>query len=98
MFNGTSIGNGLSNTRIRNPAVVGFLTFPGDSLTMDTNTELRAKTLGSVLNFPGTNGNPGLILNGGMLNGGDNATFPITGKVQVVSQSYISHGANGGGG
>ena len=27
-----------------------------------------------------------------------NATFPITGAVQVVSQSYISHGANGGGG
>jgi hypothetical protein len=98
IFNGTSIGNGSSNTRIRNPAAAGIQTFPGDSLRMDTNTELRAKQPGAVLNFPGVGGNPGLILNGGMLNGGDDTTFPIAGKVQVVSQSYISHGANGGGG
>jgi len=26
------------------------------------------------------------------------ATFPISGRIQVQSQSYISHGANGGGG
>jgi hypothetical protein len=99
IFNGTFInGSGANNTRLRNPAVGGFLTFPGDSLTMDTNTELRAKTASSVLNFPGTNGNPGLILNGGMLNGGDDSTFPITGIVQVASQSYISQGGAGGGG
>jgi hypothetical protein len=98
VFNGILIGNGLGNTRIRNPVATGVLTFPGDSLTMYTNTELRAKQPGAILNFPGTNANPGLILNGGMLNGGDDTTFPITGKVQVISQSYISHGANGGGG
>src|ERR1044071_5349857 len=98
VFNGTTIGNGLNNTRIRNPAAAGVQTFPGDSLTMYTNTELRAKQVGASLNFPGIGGNPGLILNGGMLNGGDDTTFPIIGNIQVLSQSYISHGAGGGGG
>jgi hypothetical protein len=98
VFNGTSIGTGTSNTRIRNPASAGVQTFPGDSLKMDTNTELRAKQAGAILSFPGVNGSPGLILDGGMLNGGDDATFTITGAIQVVSQSYISHGLSGGGG
>src|SRR5256885_550317 len=75
VFNGFSIGNGLNNTRIRNPAAAGVQIFPGDSLMMDTNSELRAKTAGAILNFPGVGGNPGLILNGGMLNGGDDTTF-----------------------
>jgi hypothetical protein len=96
--NGVTIGNGANNTRIRNPAASGIQTFPGDSLTMDTNSELRAKQPGATLDFPGVGGNPGLILNGGLLNGGDDATFPITGRIAVVVQSYISHGANGGGG
>ena len=43
IFNGTSIGNGLANTRIRNPAAATIQTFFGDSLTLNTNTELRAK-------------------------------------------------------
>ena len=98
VFNGVSIGNGSSNTRIRNPAAAGVQTFPGDLLKMDTNTELRAKQLDAILNFPGVGGNPGLVLNGGMVNGGDDATFQITGKIRVDSQSYISHGLNGGGG
>jgi hypothetical protein len=98
VFNGTSIGNSVNNTRLRNPTAAGLQTFPGDSLMMDTNSELRAKTAGAILNFPGVSGNPGLILNGGLLNAGDDATFAISGKVQVISQSYISHGANGGGG
>ncbi len=98
VFNGTLIGNGAASTRIRNPATAGTQTFPGTSLTLYTNTELRAKQSGAVLNFPGVGGNPGLILNGGMLNGGDDATFQISGLIQVARQSYISHGANGGGG
>jgi len=98
VFNGVTIGNGSGNTRIRNPAASGIQTFPGDWLMMDTNSELRAKQPGATLDFPGVGGNPGLILNGGMLNGGDDATFPITGRIQVLDQSYISHGANGGGG
>src|SRR4030095_14715340 len=47
--NGIGIGNGLANTRIRNPATAGTQTFPGVSLTMYTNTELRAKQAGAVL-------------------------------------------------
>jgi len=98
VFNGISIGNGVASTRIRNPATAGTQTFPGASLTLYTNTELRGKQSGAVLDFPGVGGNPGLILAGGLLNGGDDATFPVTGRIQVQSQSYISHGANGGGG
>src|SRR5438105_2533780 len=63
--NGTSFGASQANTRIRNPAVAGLQTFVGDSLTVDTNTEIRAKGPGAILNFPGVGGNPGLILNGG---------------------------------
>jgi len=98
VFNGVVIGNGAANTRIRNPAAAGIQTFSGDSLIIDTNSELRAKQSGATLDFPGVGGNPGLVLNGGMLNGGDDAIFPISGRIQVLSQSYISHGANGGGG
>ena len=29
--NGTAFGNGTANTRVRNPAVVGIQTFPGNS-------------------------------------------------------------------
>src|SRR5436190_22802070 len=47
--NGVTIGNGLGNTRIRNPAAAGIQTFPGDSLMMDTNSELRAKLSGATL-------------------------------------------------
>ena len=103
VFNGTSIGNGLNNTRIRSPAVSGTVTFAGNSLTLNTNTELRTKgTPPTTLNFPGAGGNPGLILNGGLLNNGDNTSptvATITGSIQVIGQSYNSaSGANGGGG
>ncbi|HEY5914251.1 MAG TPA: immunoglobulin domain-containing protein, partial [Verrucomicrobiae bacterium] len=95
--NGTPFGNGTSNTRIRNPALAGLQTFSGDSLTLNTNTELRMKAAGAVLNFPGVGGNAGLILNGGVLNAGDDTVFTVTGKIQVASQSYLSAGDNGGG-
>ncbi len=103
VFNGTSIGNGLNNTRVRSPAVSGSVTFPGGSLTLNTNTELRTKgTPPSTLNFPGVSGKPGLILNGGFLNNGDNtanSAATITGSIQVTGLSYNSaQGANGGGG
>src|ERR1017187_3538136 len=85
--NGVAFGNNTGNTRIRNPLVGGLTTFPGDSLTLNTNTEIRFKTAtGLVLNFPGVAGNAGLILNGGALNAGDDVIFSITGKVQVASQ------------
>lgn len=97
LSNGTAFGNNKNNTRIRSPAVVGLQTFPGNSLTVNTNTEIRFKQPGAVLNFPGVGSNPGLILNGGVLNPGDDAVFVITGKVQVAAQSYLCAGDNGGG-
>ncbi|HWX21539.1 MAG TPA: lamin tail domain-containing protein [Candidatus Binatia bacterium] len=95
--NGVPFGNNKNNTRIRNPAAAGLLTFPGDSLTLNTNTELRLKTPGAILNFPGVGGGPGLVLNGGVLNAGDETVFVLTGKIQVASQSYFSAGNSGGG-
>lgn len=95
--NGVAFGNAQNNTRIRNPASAGVQTFPGDSLTLNTNTELRAKQLGAILNFPGVGGQPGLILNGGNLNAGDDAVFTITGNILVKSTSYITPADQGGG-
>ncbi len=99
IFNGTLVGNGLNNTRLR-PPTSGNATFPGDSLTLNTNTELRFKagSVGNIMTFAGVSGNPGLILNGGMLNGGDDGTYPVRGYIRVTAPSFISHGANGGGG
>jgi mono/diheme cytochrome c family protein len=103
VFNGTSIGNSLNNTRIRSPAVSGTVTFAGNTLILNTNTELRTKgSPPTTLNFPGAGGNPGLILNGGLLNNGDNTAptlVTLTGSIEVAGQSYNSaQGANGGGG
>ncbi|GEM_PF-216038 len=96
---GTAIGNSLNNTRVRSPATAGNYTFPGDSLTLNTNTELRAKNEPGTLTFNGVGANPGLVLNGGMLNGGTDGPLTIAGTVRVISQSYDSmQGANGGGG
>lgn len=97
VFNGVAFGNTTANTRIRNPATAGLQTFPGDWLKLGTNTELRMKQAGAILNFPGVGGNPGLILDGGILNAGDDAVFEVQGKIQVASQSYIAPGDQGGG-
>src|SRR5437762_2980544 len=63
IFNGVQFGGGATaspnDTRVRNPATAGVQTFPGDSLTLDANTEIRAKQAGAILNFPGVGGNPG---------------------------------------
>src|SRR6266480_7103321 len=40
--NGTAWGNNTGNTRVRNP-VVASVTFAGDSLTLNTNTDIRMK-------------------------------------------------------
>ena len=99
VFNGTAIGNNLGETLIRSPAAGGLSTFPGNSLTLDTNTEIRMKAVGSTLNFPGVNGNPGLILNGGLLNVGDSGGFTVTGIVQAFTgtTSYLCPGASDAG-
>ena len=41
------LGNNLANARTRNPVTnaTALITFPGDSLTMTTNTEIRTKNI-----------------------------------------------------
>src|SRR5688572_15995941 len=65
-------------------------TFPGDSLQLDGigfatagTGELRFKHTynNTTFAFPGVGGNPGLILNGGMLNDGENRRLTITGSI-----------------
>ena len=99
VFNGVNFGYNKNNTRLRNPLSPSVVTFPGDSLTLNTNTEIRFKqgSGGPLLHFPGVGSNAGLILRGGILNAGDDRVFTITGRVAVVSQSYICP-ADGGAG
>jgi hypothetical protein len=102
VYNGKTVGNG-GDTRTRNyvpantaadPATVQ--TFPGDSLQLDYNTDFRMKGPGNSLNFPGPGGGlPGLILNGGMINIGDDGHFPITGIISAVATSYLAPGTSG---
>jgi hypothetical protein len=80
--------------------------FPGDCLILDTNTQLRFKALGTsgttaqggvaiaypTNAFPGANGLPGLVLNGGCLNTGDSDAFVILGTMQAApgTLSYLN--------
>ncbi len=85
--------------------------FPGDSLQLDSNAEMRFKDAGlDVFSFPGVNGNPGLILNGGLLSTGDTAnndgapsttiSYVINGLIEAVAgtTSYLCTGENDFGG
>jgi hypothetical protein len=74
-------------------------TFPGDSLQLDgigfgvgTTGELRFKHSfdNTTFAFPGVNGNAGLILNGGMLNDGENRKPAITGAIRTLPGSLSS--------
>jgi hypothetical protein len=107
MPNGVAIGNNVGETRTRNLYTNGtptaLWTFPGDSLELRTNTEIRFKQIATpatpeTVNFPGVGGNPGLILNGGMLNIGDAIIQPVSGLIQAVpgTESYICPGNNDG--
>jgi hypothetical protein len=76
-------------TRLRNPQVLNQeLTFPGDSLTLSTNTELRLKPAITV-RFPGVGGEPGLIFDGGCLNLATSGVFTVKGVIQVDSVALI---------
>ena len=80
-------------------------TFPGDSLTLNgagfttgaTSTELRFKATfdNTTFNFPGVGGNPGLILNGGILNVGDDRIMTISGSVRANPGSTSSFNPGG---
>ncbi|HEY0455921.1 MAG TPA: hypothetical protein VGE41_06070, partial [Verrucomicrobiae bacterium] len=91
--NGTAFANGASNTRIRTPTSGGTIVFPGDILTLNSNTEIRFKTgANMVMNWVGVGGNPGLVLNGGCLNAGDGAIFTNNGLIRVAAPSVIDPG------
>lgn len=72
---GTALLNAVGNSYPTNYPVF----FPGDSLQLDINAELRLKDAGglgagTIYSLPGVGGNPGLILNGGFVTTGDNWT------------------------
>ena len=110
LYNGTvKLGNGTATTLLRNPYSAGTPTiavFPGDSLILDTNAQLRFKALGTsgttaqgavAIAYPtnafnGANGLPGLVLNGGCLNTGDSDAFVILGTMQAApgTLSYLN--------
>ena len=82
----------LPGGRVQNPpgdAVV----FPGDSLTLDRGARLQLEGTSPVtLNFPGADGNAGLILNGGRLQAGDDNTFTIDGQIAATANSLVDLG------
>jgi hypothetical protein len=90
---------GGNPTRLRNPEGGGTHTFGGDSLTVNAQTEIRTKGTGTatVVNFPGVGGNPGLILNGGTINTGDNVVFGLSGNILVSTTSTFDFGDGTGG-
>ena len=106
--NGLALGGGNQPTTIRDPYTSPFpsiATFPGDSLVLNTNTQIRFKhgsNSGTLVpgvgfniptnNFPGNFGLPGLVLNGGCLNVGDSGwAFVIMGTMYAVpgTVSYL---------
>jgi hypothetical protein len=91
--NGTLFGNSAGSTTHITTALPGStnnITFPGDSLTLDQDSELWIENVTNIY-FPGTNGNPGLILNGGVLwTAISGVKVNITGSIQVALQSYIT--------
>ncbi|HUJ72616.1 MAG TPA: hypothetical protein VLZ30_10245, partial [Verrucomicrobiae bacterium] len=83
----------LDGGTLRNPPDGGIQTFPGDSLTLDAGSRLRATGWsGVILSFPGVGGNPGLILNGGKLQATYGQAFTISGQMSVVADSTIDQG------
>src|ERR1017187_9662243 len=101
--NGVALGDGTASTIIRSPYTpspyYNIDTFPGDTLILNTNTQIRFKHGGSAgnslvtgvvynqstNNFPGNFGQPGLVLNGGCLNVGDSGfAFVIMGTMYAV--------------
>ena len=81
-------------------------TFPGDSLqftgigfsTAAASGEFRFKQNfnNPVFNFPGVGGNPGLIMNGGILNDGDDHIMTISGSIRAVPGTTSSINPGGG--
>jgi hypothetical protein len=103
------LGNGTATTLLRNPYSSGtpnIAVFPGDSFILDTNAQIRFKEIAGgtaganglayispTNSFPGTNGLPGLVLNGGCLNAGTTPScYVILGTMQAApgTISYLN--------
>jgi hypothetical protein len=84
-------------------------TFPGDALQLDGNgfssttgtagqsAELRLKSndVGNIYNFPGVGGNAGLVLNGGIVNNGDERIMTISGRISATAGTTSSFNPGG---
>ena len=91
-YNGNTSGCGTGDSRLYGP--YGASQFPGDSLQIDANCGLMLR---DSADFPGVGGSPGLILNGGFLNGsqsdlGNGVSVPILGNIYVASPSFVATG------
>ncbi|MHA3774619.1 PEP-CTERM sorting domain-containing protein [Verrucomicrobiota bacterium sgz303538] len=95
--------NGTANSGGTGAANQGF-TFVGDRLQLDgtgftsttgvagASAELRFKASfdNITYNFPGVGSNAGLVLNGGILNDGDDRIITIAGKIEAVAGTTSS--------
>jgi len=80
----------LSGGVVRAPSAATFMVFSGNSLTLDEGARLFVTSSSDqTLLFPGPDGNPCLILNGGFLEeglqSGNSSTFTILGRMAVVA-------------
>jgi hypothetical protein len=80
---------GGNPTRLRNPIDGNDVIFGGDSLKLNLSTEIRFKSkataTATMITFP----NGGLILNGGLLNTGDDVQFTLAGNIFVTADSFL---------
>ena len=109
--NGTLLGNGTATTLLRPPyggSTPTTVYFTGDSLVVDTNTQIRFKENATVTAgaygyqyvaptniFYGSNGLPGLVLNGGCLNAGTTPScYTFFGTMQAApgTLSFLNPG------
>jgi hypothetical protein len=75
--------------RLRNPINGNDVVFGGDSLKLNVSTEIRFKAKATGIATTITFNNGGLILNGGLLNTGDDVEFTLAGLISVTNNSVI---------
>jgi len=97
---GATAGNdyeSLSGALVRSPRSSGpTVTFPGNSLKIDTGSAMRFKTgdVGTTTTFVFNNG--GFILNGGQGQAGDAINSVVSGSVHVIAASSLTTSGPGG--
>src|SRR5580704_17050912 len=82
----------LPNGAVQNPPGDSLI-FPGDALTVDSGAKLLLQGTSPVtLTFPGTDGNAGLVLNGGRLQIQEVNSLTIDGQMAVATNSLVDLG------